>query len=45
MYKVELTCRQLSNTVALDLPYLEQALLPGRSKRLPKIIDMAKQFE
>jgi hypothetical protein len=37
--------RELPSPVALDLACLEERLVPGRSKGLPKIVDMTKQFE
>ena len=41
----DFTRRELPSPVALDLACLEQGLIPGGSKGLPKIIDMTKQFE
>jgi hypothetical protein len=41
----DFTPRELPSPVTLDLACLEQGLIPGRSKGLPKIIDMTKQFE
>jgi hypothetical protein len=41
----EFTCPQLSGPLVLDLACLEQGLVPGGSKGLPKISDRTKEFQ